>query len=298
MTVIMLLANGSHSRFLSWNVSGFREVILFSDRSEWCSLVWCWNVDGEISVISLLLSTSHHRALLWRNVSGWTVDILLADRFKYQICTRLSRVPSEMFTIFKLDMLTYSSDELFHLVELSFPNTRTACPLSSNSIKPWANHYPPERVSSVNYYGQKGGAPASHRYTLGQDTCMSPTSDCCVVTSPSTHTNTTSNMAPLPLHSMIQTALLSSECWFDLFAVFCIANLVIAWLLATLSRSFPRDNKTLSSNPCVLLLGNYAYGYGYDYELWSSWSSVMSSCVARNKKNPTFRKNVALPKIL
>jgi hypothetical protein len=38
------------------------------------------------------------------------------------------------------------------------------------------------------------------------------------------------------------------------------------------------------------LLGDYAYVYGYDYELRSSWNSVMSGCVARNKKNPDVSK--------
>jgi hypothetical protein len=87
---------------------------------------------------------------------------------------------------------------------------------------------------------------------------------------------------------MIQTALLSLDCWFGLFAMFCIGDHVTVIAGHFVASLFSRQED--ATNPCVLsgcsmlLLGVYAYGYGYDNELWSSWSSVMSSCVTRNKK--------------
>ena len=48
----------------------------------------------------------------------------------------------------------------------------------------------------------------------------------------------------------------------------------------------------------MLLLGDYAYAYVYDNELWSSWSSVMSSCVARYKKNHDVSKERSASEVL
>lgn len=82
---------------------------------------------------------------------------------------------------------------------------------------------------------------------------------------------------------MIQTALLSLDCWFGLFAVFCIGDHVTVIAGHFVAFLFSRQED--ASNPCVLsgcsmlLLGDYAYGYGYDNELWSSWIVLLCQAV-------------------
>ena len=115
-------------------------------------------------------------------------------------------------------------------------------------------------VSSISWYGHRGGAPGSHRHTFGHN--VSPTADCHEATNASRYTITPSNMVPLLLHSMTHTGLLSSHCWFGLFAIFRIGNHMTVWLLATFSRWFPRDTccfvfavSSVCCNMRIMLMG-------------------------------------------